>query len=288
MSGNNPGAAYILRTNANPNLKSFGTLYTFPSSIAATMARFVLSIIPTPTNAGGKDKIGGQELEIGLKEVDIRDASEQLTEEYLCDINPNGTVPSLTIGNDTGSPYSSTPAIADRLIALFPTLAPEPHKEEIRSLIKELHPHNFTSMSFGASGVGVERAVVQRRNLENLLADQGISERHRAALQQKLKLLEAKESGFEPAAVEQQLQMTRDFIAKIVALLHKNAANSPKPTIFGTPVPTALDAQIVPLLVRLSNVEKDDYLGPQDGILRKYLQYHLGTDQGKRAAEGFR
>lgn len=43
-------------------------------------------------------------------------------------------------------------------------------------------------MSFGENGVGVQRIGVQRRNLEKLLADQSISQRHRDALQRKLKL----------------------------------------------------------------------------------------------------
>lgn len=100
--------------------------------------------------------------------------------------------------------------------------------------------------------------------------------------------IEGKEASFKPAAVQKQLQLTRDYIAKIAELLQKHAANSSTPTVFGTPEPTALDAHIVPLLVRLANVEKDSYLGPEDGILRKYVQYHLGTDQWKRAAQGFK
>lgn len=92
MSSNSVAATYTLRTGPDPNLKSHGVLYSFPGSIAATMARFTLSVIPNPVNAGSESKVGGQELEIKTQNVDILDGSEQLTEEYLCDVNPNGSV----------------------------------------------------------------------------------------------------------------------------------------------------------------------------------------------------
>lgn len=92
MSANNTSATYILRSSPNPNLKSHGTLYSFPASIAATMCRFTLSVIPFPFSEGGEAKAGGQEIEIGTEEVNILGLSEQLTEHYLCDINPNGSV----------------------------------------------------------------------------------------------------------------------------------------------------------------------------------------------------
>lgn len=95
-------------------------------------------------------------------------------------------MPTLVIDNDSGSPYTSNPAIVERLVELFPTLGPEPHKKEIVNLVHELHAHKLFPISNGTEG-GKERLSVQRTNLQNLLQDTSISDRHRSALEKKQK-----------------------------------------------------------------------------------------------------
>lgn len=96
-------------------------------------------------------------------------------------------VPSLVISNDARSPFTSNVAIVERLVELFPSLAPEPHKDDVVRLVRELHAHKFFPISNGTEG-GKPRMATQAKNMNALLQQSNISERHRSALENKKRL----------------------------------------------------------------------------------------------------
>ncbi len=61
------------------------TLYYHPYSICSIMVRYTLAL-------RGPPKAGSPDVTVREEVVDINDSLDQLTENYLCNINPKGQV----------------------------------------------------------------------------------------------------------------------------------------------------------------------------------------------------
>jgi glutathione S-transferase len=122
------------------------------------------------------------DFDIEFREIDINNG-EQLSEEYLCTINPKGQVPVLVSPSHLDEPIADSLYITYWLCAKFLSLRPEKHNEEIDRLLEALHAINFFTLSMRnnpAVAASLEGAVEKRLEQDNL------SERHRKALEYKL------------------------------------------------------------------------------------------------------
>lgn len=117
-----------------------------------------------------------QEMDLGAFEP------EQLTEFYLCKVNPDGRVPALT--NDKLLPQSlhETLDITWYLCDWYPGFLPREHANEIRRLIEELHEINFPVLTFGPQD---RHALDLDASVHEILRRDDISEEYRKALEYK-------------------------------------------------------------------------------------------------------
>lgn len=80
-------------------------------------------------------------------------AGQQLTEHFLCDINPKGEVPVLAPASSDGHTLDPIPDSVDItwfIAGRFPGLFPKEREMEIRRLVSILHENiNFFSLTFG-------------------------------------------------------------------------------------------------------------------------------------------
>lgn len=84
-----------------------------------------------------------------------------------------------------GTPIEDSLQITLFVAERYPNLIPESHKEEITSLLKELHGVNYFSLSYAEFG-GARVAAGLAAAIDKLLQDPNISDRYRKALEFKL------------------------------------------------------------------------------------------------------
>lgn len=129
----------------------------------------------------GKPRDADAGMEVQEKVCSLK-KREQLTEEFLCEINPNGEVPVLMPEDKHLKPIPDsldiTFAVADR----YPSLLPDENREETTRLIRDLHGINFFSLTFAG------KPEMQQGNLAFLQGklQEDISERYRAAIERKI------------------------------------------------------------------------------------------------------
>lgn len=109
---------------------------------------------------------------------------DQISEPYLCEINPLGEVPVLVPKTD-GSVLPDSRKITFRIAEQYPRLLPERFDGEVRALLDELHAIDYFALTFtgkyGAPGTAIAR-LLERRNGD------GVSEEYRRALDGKIEL----------------------------------------------------------------------------------------------------
>ena len=164
------------------------------SSICSIMVRYCYVLRGAP-------KDPQQEVRIREESVDIFH-EEQLTEHYLCDINPFGEV-SLHLTHlllkDFDVSVMQVPVLAQLplkagdtipdslkitlyLSRYYPRMIPQSHYDEISTLLSELHAINYYSLTFTGKPEtvqGIQEALRNRLNRQ-------ISERYRKAIDFKL------------------------------------------------------------------------------------------------------
>ena len=106
----------------------------------------------------------------------------QLDEEYL-QINPKGQVPAL-ISPALPAPLTDSLDITYLLCGLYPSLAPDEFKDQIKQILRELHQIQYLSVSFSPSQ---NRAPSITAAIEERLARPNISSSYKHALEYKLK-----------------------------------------------------------------------------------------------------
>lgn len=168
------------------------TLYHNKYSVCSIMVRYTLALRGTPKDPSSP-------ILIEEKDVDIFH-QEQLSEHYLCEINPKGQVSacpsphSIKLINQTllvpvltssslDKPLPDSLDITHYLSNFYPSLIPEAHKERITKGLQDLHSLNYFSLSFpGRENV----AQGFKDGVSKILTSGPISERYKDALEYKL------------------------------------------------------------------------------------------------------
>lgn len=153
-------------------------LYHDPVSICSIMARYTYAIRGEPAASIATVQVREEVCELRR--------GQQLTEHFLCDINPKGEVPVLAPVDDDGGVLDPIPDSVDItwfIASRYPGLLPKEHETEIRRLVSTMHEKiNFFSLTFAG------KPEVQRRNVASLESKLGedISERYRRAIEYKI------------------------------------------------------------------------------------------------------
>ncbi|KAJ4535526.1 hypothetical protein HRR80_006004 [Exophiala dermatitidis] len=151
------------------------TLYYNDYSICSIMVRYTISLCERLR----KDC----PIQIEQRVIDIQHGG-QLTEFYLCEVNPKGTVPVLTIPG-AEAPLAESLDITYLLAQHYPFLIPRELSDEIKSLLAELHNINYFSLSYTHKP---QRAEDMVSNIQKRLDDPDVSDRWRRALEYKLEM----------------------------------------------------------------------------------------------------
>ncbi|OQV10801.1 Glutathione S-transferase, domain-containing protein [Cladophialophora immunda] len=232
------------------------TLYYASHSICSIMVRVTFALRGPPKHGKG--------LQIQEQEVDIGDKAEQIEESFLCDINPEGYVPVLAHPQLLPKPMPESVDITRYFAEHYPRLLPDEHAEEIESLLDALHQINFYALTFGGLP---HRGEVLQQCLRAKLAQPGISDRYRRALEYKLGQRQAMELNILPEQIAANEERSRTFNAQIEALMDKHANGKNSNYIYGDE-PTALDAHVLCFLSRLYDKGRTHLISPR---LLKYL-----------------
>ncbi|KIY04204.1 uncharacterized protein Z520_00897 [Fonsecaea multimorphosa CBS 102226] len=223
-------------------------LYYNPFSICSLM---VLHTIETR----GSAKDSASEMAIVPEVIDIFHEG-QLSEHYLCDINPEGQVPVLYSPALLKKPIADSLEITEYMAERYPSLIPKEHEQLIRRLLVDLHALNFFSLSFPGRptvAAGMKAAVVRRLQMP------GISERYREALKFKLTVLDRdKIGGIVPEVVQDMVTRAKNFLAEVESMV----PDAPCIWLFGD-APTAFDAHLVVFLARMKDVKRDNLFPPK-------------------------
>ncbi|KAK4498027.1 hypothetical protein PRZ48_010683 [Zasmidium cellare] len=160
-------------------------------------------------------------------------------------------VPALT-SRSLEKPIADSLLITDYLLEKFPRLAPEEHVNEIKKRLRELHGLNYYSLSY--SGTNRFTHWLQGE-LKNILKDDILKE-YRDAIEYKLGVIEQEYvGGLKTETVEEMVERTRELLDKMSNLLPAGSK-----WLFGLEHPTALDAHLVPFLVRLKDFKRENLI----------------------------
>jgi len=244
-------------------------LYFFPASICSNMVRLTLAYASSRSD----NKVVWEE-----REVDILHKNEQLSETFLCEVNPKGQVPVL-VDPSLDKPLADSLHITEHLCRLFPSLLPPSHATEIEGLLRELHSINFFTLTNAGKP---QVASSMKEAIEKLLQKQDISERYRKALEYKLSVTQAaKVDALAPDFVEAEITRTRNFLTHLydVKTQHNNGV-----WLFGRTGPTAIDAHLAPFFVRLRNVGRGSMISDSGTVIEEYADYLLQREEMKKAS----
>ena len=168
-----------MATGQSLNLSSPFTLYYATYSICATMVRLTFAF-------RGPPKSSNPDMTFQIYAIDISpEKAEQLSEFYLCKVNPNGQVPTLANDELLEKPMPQSLDISYYLCDWYPRLLPKEHEVVIRQLLKELHEINFGVLTFG---VGSKHPGKLLARVKELLGQEGIPEQYQKALERKANL----------------------------------------------------------------------------------------------------
>lgn len=154
------------------------TLYHFTFSSRSLMVRYAYAL--RGPAADPKNEMLFEEHHINLKAPYF----DQISEAYLCKVNPLGEVPTLVTKLD-GSTLPDSRNITFKIAESYPRLLPERFAGEVRKLLDELHAINYFALTFtgkyAAPGTAIAR-LLERRN------EEGVNEEYRRALDGKIQL----------------------------------------------------------------------------------------------------
>lgn len=176
-------------------------------------------------------------------------------------------VPVLTYPILLPSPIPDSLEITYYIATQYPSLIPDNHKAQIIELLKELHSINYFSLSFGSRPASAD---AQKAAVEQKLAQTGISEKYRKALEYKLTMYATwtslcrrpiakmknfsvqneKVNGVTAAEIETQINHAKTFLEKIAKLYEPSKGQ----WLWGRTSPTVLDVHVAVFLVRLHDV----------------------------------
>ncbi|KIM96717.1 hypothetical protein OIDMADRAFT_182909 [Oidiodendron maius Zn] len=184
---------------------------------------------------------------------------DQNSEYFLCEVNPKGTVPVLTLPNNIrGRNITDSIDITAYFGKYYPCLYPMEFSNEIGSLLGELHAINFFSLTYTHKP---QRASDMENAVEKRLSDPNISARYRKALQFKRDIIHnTRTPALTVSVIKDEESKATSFLSKLTELLEhtSNGSSNTSQWIFGSLEPTALDAHTIPFLARLFDVGRED------------------------------
>ncbi|OAL27736.1 hypothetical protein AYO22_03402 [Fonsecaea multimorphosa] len=227
-------------------------------------------------------RMPGEKVSIEEKPINIQHGG-QLTEYYLCEVNPRGTVPVLKGPSSSKvlkTPLSESVDITYFLAERFPSLCPPHLSQQIRRLLAELHDINYFSLTYTRKP---QRASDMENSVLSLLSDPAISSRWREALKFKLDVVRATRApALTKEAVAVQEAKASSFLSQIETLL-AGSEGTGSPWIFGSEDPTALDAHVVPFAARLIDVGRQGMLPDR---VRAYADRAFDAEPWKEVMQG--
>jgi glutathione S-transferase len=135
-------------------------LYHFQFSIRSLFVRYAYAL-------RGPAADPNAEIRFEEQHIDLRPPSfDQLSERFICDINPSGEVPVL-ISKQDGHILPDSRNITFKIAEHYPQLIPEEHVATIRRLLGELHAIDFYSLTFTGKYMfpcGTIATLLERRN----------------------------------------------------------------------------------------------------------------------------
>ncbi|KAK7913819.1 hypothetical protein PG985_011522 [Apiospora marii] len=226
------------------------TLYSAPFSLYSMMARHTVLLGPKTLNAKPPKKID-------LHFINHK-KNENLGENYLLNINPKGQIPAMT-GGALEKPLTDSMSITLHLAEThYPAMLPADHEVMIREILGEMHA--IPGLSFSRV---IETPEMNPSPAEKMLERQDISPAYRQALLQKLMFhYEGNALAFQPGPVAKARRDLKILFGKITVQRLASGAYGkygPPEWTFGWRVgPTALDAHLLPLVLRCVEVGHDD------------------------------
>ncbi|KAJ9608654.1 hypothetical protein H2200_006425 [Cladophialophora chaetospira] len=256
------------------------TLFYNDYSICSIMVRFTIAVANQAQSA---------HVIIDEQPVDIQHGG-QLSEFYLCEVNPKGTVPVLK-----GSKSQLEAALTESLeityflAEQYPSLFPNRQIDQIKTLLAELHDINYFSLTYTHKP---QRAADMENAVHQVLADPKISNHYRSALEYKLKVIRATRApALTKEMVETQENKALAFLSQIEELLAASETGKDERGtggafwIFGTTEATALDAHLVPFIARLVDVGRGSMLSGKNRVLA-YAERAWETHDWKQVMQG--
>ncbi|KAM0247751.1 hypothetical protein ACHAQJ_009712 [Trichoderma viride] len=183
--------------------------------------------------------------------MDITSKFEQLSEKYLCYVNPKGQVPALASPSLPEPIYDSV-KITYYLASLFPSLMPPSHADMISSLLEKIHDINFFTITFtGRSDIAnsIEEKILR-------LMDSDVSPQYQKALQYKLEI--QRKEKINCVGLDDLEEMTKRT-ASVLEICSEHLVEGKK-WLFGLETPTALDAHLVTFIARLKDINKGNLI----------------------------
>ncbi|KEF62036.1 uncharacterized protein A1O9_00008 [Exophiala aquamarina CBS 119918] len=240
----------------NSTSSSEYVLYYHPYSVCSLM---VLNTLVWKGSAKRRE----DEIAVQFREVDIFH-EEQLSEDFLCNINNHGQVPVLAHSSKVDAPITDSLKITNWLATKYPDLMPTEHEAEIRQKLNDLHALNYFSLSFpGRPQIAQQlEANVQRR-----LQDSSISDRYRKALEFKLGVTKRdKSGGLVPAVTAENEKNAKSLLSEL-----SDKLRGPESWIYGEK-PTAIDAHLVVFIARMMDVGREQLIPEK---LRDYTHWAM-------------
>ncbi|KIW89620.1 uncharacterized protein Z519_09776 [Cladophialophora bantiana CBS 173.52] len=228
-------------------------LYYDGRSICSSMVRYTLA------NAGPPVE-NCLFLSPELREIDIFNGA-QLSESYLCEVNPKGQVPVLESKGYLGKPITDSLEITLWLCERHPDLRPPEYADDINRLLRNLHAINFFTLSMRnrpQRAELLEGAILAKMNTP------GLSARHKKALEYKLTVTRSeKVDGVRPEVIKAEVESARALLNDIDTIRRThNKKDQASAWIFGTTAPTALDTTLICFLARLMDVQLEEVIPP--------------------------
>jgi glutathione S-transferase len=166
----------FLSLSAMATVSSTYILYHFQYSIRSLFVRYAYALRGTAADPNA-------EIRLEEQHVDLRPPSfDQLTERFICDINPSGEVPVL-ISKQDGHILPDSRNITFKIAEYYPQLMPGQHAGRIRHILADLHAIDFYSLTFTGKYMfpcGTIATLLERRNSAET------SDRYREALDRKI------------------------------------------------------------------------------------------------------
>lgn len=202
--------------------------------------------------ARGPAKDAESEMRVQEQAMDIFIKLDQLDEDYLCNLNPLGEVPTLATV-DRRSIIPDSVNISFCLAESYPRLVPSEHAGLIRRMLDRLHEISIFTLTMSGKPA-VKRLMAQPTRIEQAAetadtSDYGEKLLAKADRYRRLRLSQLSDSGLERAMCEM-----RELLNEVDSLLSKSSTG----WILDTTHPTALDLHIIPTVVRLQETGREE------------------------------